>query len=156
MNRTVLGIVFALGALMAVNSWAETKSTNPTAAVRLCPPISALKKTAKLNWVAKGGWKSYDLSFVHKVGEFLGAQWNGSTVGQITCVYSGVQAKSFPILLVYNTLAVEPRGGKWSKNLGGYRNCKARKQKQCAFTVLLKPKSENIYNEALQLRNTND
>lgn len=135
-----------------------TKTTIKKAKNRFfCPPISALKKDPlQLTWSAKGGWKSYSTSFVTKVTQFWGAQWNGTNVGQITCIYHGMPKTSFPVLLVFHTLAHEPKTGNkesnWSKNLGGYRNCASKNPKKCPFKVQLKSKEKNIYQEAEDLK----
>lgn len=130
-----------------------------------CPNPSALQKNpADSTWTAEGGWKSYTASMVTQVTQFLGAQWHGTEVGQITCVYQGKPALSFPILLIFHTLTKEPYPGKWnknidskwSKNLGGFRNCKANEPKNCPFKMQLKPKEANIYKEAEELKNNSD
>lgn len=141
----ILGIFGALifFPILAIGDTAATK-------IVYCPPVSALTKDPiKQTWSAKGGFKSYDLSFVTKITDFLGAQWRGATVGQVTCVYKGSPKNSFNVLLYFGTLSQEPLTVNWGKNLGGYRNCIARKRKiqECPFEVLLKPKNQNIYDE---------
>lgn len=128
-------------------------ASNAKTNIVICPPIKALKKNQKkLTWFAKGGWKSFDMSFVNKPERFIGAQWNGATVGQITCVYSGKNLHNFPILLIYGTLTLEPTTDSWSKNHGGYRNCKATKQKNCPFRIMLKPKKQGLIQQAEDLK----
>lgn len=155
-------------------AWAQTTTTDGTNAkqpesttssdkthkpknIVFCPPISTLRKNPiKMNWTAPGGWKSYDISFIEKVSKFLGAQWNGVNIGQITCVYSAAKKHVFPIKLIFHTLALEPSDGKWTKNLGGYRDCFSIKQKNCAFKVRTKPKPKDIYKEAESLKSNNN
>lgn len=118
-----------------------------------CPAIKMISKNPSTRtWSAPGGWKSHETSFVNTIKSFLGAQWNGANVGQVTCVYQGKTRQTFPILLVYNTLSFEPHGHSWSKNLGGIRNCKAKDIKACPFQVQLKPKKENFYQQLEQMK----
>lgn len=170
-------IVMLLGTASTIVVAANNNNANNNTALMpktgnliFCPPPTALKKhPVKMNWTAYGGiWKSYHSSFVNKVDKFLGAQWNGATVGQITCVYQGEPQESFPVLLVFHILSQEPHTGKWkliikgkatqeitskwSKNLGGIRNCVASDPKKCPFQVLQKPKQGDIYQEAEQLK----
>ena len=120
-----------------------------------CPTIKDLKKSTdpnKLTWSAPNGWKSFEASFVNKIGTFLGAQWVGANVGQMTCIYHGVVKTSFPVLLIYKTLTLAPKGDKWSKDLGGYQNCKSSQQKDCPFQIRLRPKQNDIYEEVEKLK----
>lgn len=118
-----------------------------------CPPISALVKNPETRtWSAADKWKSYDLSFVDKVTQFAGAQWKGTNVGQIFCLYRGEESTSFPILLAYSVLTYMPQGGKWSEDLGGYKNCVSTEREECPFSIRIKPKEENLYEQAEKLR----
>lgn len=140
--------------LLAPPVLAATGITQPNTLTMYCPPPSAIKKDpVKLNWTAdRGTFRSYDLSFAKKIHQFVGAQWNGAAVGQITCIYKTLPKTSFPLLLIFHTLTLNPTGGAWSKNLGGYKNCNALDIKKCPFKIRLKPKSENIYKEAESLK----
>lgn len=164
-------LLFALSAAANNNSAANNPATpsttslntQPTAAIAqnlfLCPPITALKKNPDphyWNWTASGGWKSYGISFVTQIKEFAGAQWTGTNVGQLTCVYKGTQVTDFPILLIYHALTLEPSGGKWTQNLGGYRNCLSLNQVDCAFKVRLKPQQQNIYQQLQNFKSDQD
>lgn len=136
----------------------DNATINPPKTVQnlfYCPAIGALKKDPESEtWSADGGWKSYDLSFVDKITEFSGAQWRGTNVGQIFCVYRGKVKTDFPILLAYNTLAYAPKNGRWSANLGGYQNCETADQKECPFSIRLKREEIDIYEQAAQLKTT--
>ena len=122
-----------------------------------CPAISALKfDQSEHTWYVKPNWKSYDISFVRKITAFYGAQWNGAAVGQITCVYHGANPDSFAIKLIFHTLTKNPHRGKWSKNLGGYKNCISRKQEDCPFSVNIKPKIKNFYQTIERLKGTTE
>lgn len=118
-----------------------------------CPKISDLhKNTIKMIWFANGGWKSFSPSFSAQIGEFLGAQWQGVNLGNISCIYRGTDQMAFPIILQYNNLVYAPSGGKWTKNLGGYTNCKSTILKDCIFKPKPQPKPGNIYQQASQLK----
>lgn len=122
----------------------------PASKTLLCPPVSALTKDPfKQTWSSKDGFKSFDISFVTSIKDFLGAQWSGATVGQITCVYSGLPKQAFNVLLYYGGVAQEPSTQSWGKNLGGYRNCisRTRKTSECPFDVQIKSEKQNIYEE---------
>lgn len=135
-------------------AFAATDTSPPSTLALNCPPPSAIKKDpVKLTWSAdRNTFRSYDLSFATKVHQFVGAQWNGAEVGQITCIYKTLPKTSFPLLLVFHTLTLNPEGGSWSKNLGGYKNCNALDIKKCPFKIRLKTKQENIYEEAESLK----
>ena len=111
-----------------------------------------------MTWKDKLGFKSYNQSFANALKFFIGAQWTGANVGQITCIYKGDDENTFPVLLIYHTLALEPKGANWGSNMGGYRNCAAKQQKNCPFIIRLKPKQQDIYQEAEKLKSgdTND
>ncbi len=131
-----------------------TQTTKKVKAIFYCPAIKDIKKNPKiLTWSADGGnYKSYDMSFATGLEKFMGAQWVGANVGQITCVYSAKPKMSFPVMLIFHTLTHQPSGGSWGKNLGGYLNCNSFKRKTCPFKMVLKPKAENIYKEAEKLK----
>ena len=120
-----------------------------------CPDIKKLHKDPEqLTWSAVGGFQSFELSFVEKITRFSGAQWRGTNVGQIFCVYRGADETSFPILLAYNVLTLEPVGGKWSNNLGGYKNCESSELIDCPFSIRLAPQQEDLYQQAAKLKQT--
>lgn len=131
-----------------------TASTKKVKNFFFCPAISGIKKNpSKMTWSADhGNYKSYDMSFATGLEKFIGAQWVGANVGQITCVYAPKPKTSFRVMLIFHTLAHQPSGGSWSKNLGGYLNCSAFKRKNCPFKMVLKPKPVNIYKEAEKLK----
>lgn len=117
-----------------------------------CPKINDLKKDPiKMVWFAKDGWLSYAASFATHIDKFLGAQWQGVNLGKITCLYASNQKMTFPIALEYNLLVYQPTGGNWTKNLGGYVNCKASNQDQCMFMPQIEPKVGDVYEQASQL-----
>ncbi len=167
MRKQLITILLTIAAfLFCTNSCAANGDTSNGVVVKIffCPAISSIKKNlSERTWSAPGGWKSYDMSFMTHITSFTGAQWNGATVGQITCVYQGIPKTAFPVLLVYHTLALEPSPGQWTKkiksvwgkNQGGYRNCFSKSQLNCPFKVRLKSQQDNIYQGLENLKNEN-
>lgn len=121
--------------------------------VVFCPTSNSLKKDPQTKtWSAQQGlWKSYEISFVDKVGQFLGAQWAGANVGQLTCIYQGNNKNTFPILLIYHTIVYAPSSGRWSPNLGGYANCKSELQQDCPFRTRLQSSNEDVNQQLDQM-----
>ncbi|OGO91904.1 MAG: hypothetical protein A3F41_02775 [Coxiella sp. RIFCSPHIGHO2_12_FULL_44_14] len=121
-----------------------------------CPLPSDLQKDPHtLQWSSPGGWQSFDTSFASQVAQFIGAQWQGVNVGHLTCLYSSTETFTFPILLRFNELTWMPRGGLWSKNLGGYTNCHSTHRHQCLFKPVPQPKVGDPYEEAKKLQRSN-
>ena len=145
------------------SSGSQTSNALPTA---FCPDISDIKSNpAKGNWVAKtkaGFWKSYHQSFATDLTQFVGAQWVGEKVGQVTCIYNSEQRftmqgqqqiqQTLPVLLVFNTLSIHPSGGKWTHPKKGLHNCNSTQQSDCPFQVNVKPSEGNILQEAEALK----
>lgn len=130
--------------------WASASSDFITV---YCPEPSALVKNDKaMTFAAKGGWKSYERSFVTEVDTFKGAQWQGINVGQVMCVYTGKPAGTFPIYLYFDHLSVTPSKGNWVTQKGHYSNCGSTSRSECPITVQRTPKQQNIYEEATDLK----
>lgn len=111
-----------------------------------CPSVKAFSKNHKtLYWSAKGGWQGYQKSFATKLKRFLGAQWQGVAIGQITCLYQPSDKLTFPVEIDYNKITFEPRNKPWSKNQHGFRNCVSHNPKDCAFYVRPKKAKTNPY-----------
>lgn len=114
-----------------------------------CPPINQLHLNPETKiWSATGGWKTFSVSFAIKSTHFLGAQWEGVNQGNIFCLYNGIalgNKQTFSINLQHPGLVDEPSGGKWTKNLGGYRNCMSSEQAQCKFVAFKQKKPANMY-----------
>ncbi|WP_304985711.1 T4SS-associated protein EirA [Coxiella-like endosymbiont] len=118
-----------------------------------CPKISDLQKDSpKMVWFAKNGWLSYAASFATHIDKFLWTQWQEVNLRNITCLYAYAsnEKMTFPITLEYNLLVYQPTGRKWSKNLGGYANCKASNQYQCIFKPQAQLKVGDVYQQASQ------
>ncbi|MCH9769982.1 MAG: T4SS-associated protein EirA [Gammaproteobacteria bacterium] len=153
MKLKYLSLIILLS--LSVGAYAASKPiTKPVKNLFYCPATTTLRANPKTHtWHVKKDWKSYDISFVKHVKTFYGAQWNGANVGQIICVYHGENPNSFPIQLVFHTLVLDPNSGKWSKNLGGYKNCVSHKLKDCPFKLHLRPGNKNIYDIMNSIRN---
>lgn len=131
-----------------------------------CPNVDTIKKDPiKGNWFAQnkaGYWKTYDLSFANKLQQFIGAQWVGAKVGQLTCIYRSQEIfklrgkttvqDTLPILLVFHTLAFQPTKPKWKRTKRGVYNCYSVHRHHCPFMVNIKPPTGNIYQEAEDLK----
>lgn len=153
---SIIGFALGLAGLPAVAGGPDQVAPQTVENKFYCPPIDALIKNSNTKtWSTHDGkWKSYDLSFVDKITKFSGAQWRGTNVGQIFCVYRGELETSFPILLAYSTLAYAPSGGYWSPNLGGYQNCETTDPANCPFSIRIQQPIGDIYEQAEQLKRT--
>ncbi len=153
LGLTITALANGDGGLDRSSSAPKPQETKPTQRVVFCPPINELVKNPETRtWSSPHGWRSYEMSFVDKITQFSGAQWRGTNVGQIFCVYRGELATSFPILLAYNVLALAPTGGKWSDNLGGYYNCETPNPSDCPFVIRIKQDKEDLYEQAEKLK----
>lgn len=170
MNRkTMIAIIVILLAIIAI-AWhritrGETSSKQPYS---FCPHINEITQSpVKMNWTANtsaGFWKSSHMSFATNLTRFLGAQWVGQNVGQITCVYASEQTytaegqqhivPTINVLLVFHTLAHEPQQGQgaWQRVQQGVYNCQAAKLKDCPFKVNLKPESKPLLEEVESIK----
>jgi len=152
----LLGSLLPLPALAAANP--PSPPTKKMKNLFFCPPSNTLKKNPKtMTWSSQhGNYKSYAMSFATELDKFLGAQWVGANVGQITCIYSPKLKTAFRVMLIFHTLThqptYQPKKNRWSKNLGGYFNCVSFKRKDCPFKMVLKGPSTDIYKEAEQLK----
>ncbi|WP_100623460.1 T4SS-associated protein EirA [Candidatus Coxiella mudrowiae] len=73
-----------------------------------CPKISDLQKDSrKMVWFTKNGWLSYAASFATHIDKFLGAQWQGVNLGNITFLYASNEKMTFPIALEYKLLVYQ-------------------------------------------------
>lgn len=142
----ILAISLALSSplAMAADKASPGGAQQPMKKGYYCPPIDKLHKTSKKVWIAPGGWRSFTTSFVETVAHFYGAQWSGAKIGQLTCIYKGKDASSFPILLVFHKLTFAPLGGKWQAE-DTKINCYSRDRRECAFQVPTPPKQEDIF-----------
>lgn len=124
-----------------------------TLPVLTCPPIENLVQDENtLHWGAdQGHWRSYSISFAHEIKRFLGAQWNGANLGTVYCLYQG-NPTTFTIKLQFDTLSYSPSGGKWSKDLGQFKNCISEDQADCPFVPLQKEAPKTLYQQLDDLK----
>lgn len=173
MKKKIMTLIILIIALIAI-VWHRSAESAPVPQSNFyCPSPSALKKNpnpAIANWSAQtraGFWKSYQQSFATRVTHFIGAQWNGVNVGQITCVYNSEQVFSengaaaiqptLPILLAFHTLTYQPTKGKWQyMKKQRVFNCYSNNRRDCPFQVRVKKQTGNIYQEAESLKNKSD
>lgn len=133
---TQYAIALIISLLLAPLAQAEQadNTTKLPAKAATCPSTENIQKDQKtMTWRTSNGWRSYDKSFSKRITHFLGAQWQGVNVGNVVCLYQSDDDMTFPITLHFNALVEEPTDGAWSKNLGGYKNCKSDKQESCYF-----------------------
>lgn len=131
-----------------------------------CPDRSQIQKDQKTQkWMAQtedGTWKSYQTSFATNLTQFLGAQWTGVGVGQVTCVYKTEQRftmqsnltiqPELPVMLVFHTLTFQPTQGKWKSSTQDVYNCYADDREKCPFKIRMEQQSQNIDQEAESLK----
>ncbi len=136
----------------SINVNQASSTVTPEAIQQFCPDPSILVKDPVAGtWSAPGGWQSYTQSFASSVLRFNGVQWAGIQVGQVICTYQGKEKNTFPIQLVYNKLVLQPTGGQWGKNLGGYINCATANVQDCPFLTKIE-QSANVYEEATAIK----
>jgi hypothetical protein len=168
-------IVFVATIISASQVFAAADTTiitpNQTGATKYyyCPSAAQLKLDPQKHvWSAVGGWKSYDVSFVQNVTQFIGAQWTGVNIGQLTCLYVGLPEGTFPIKLVSNHLfhfpyritikesnangVITSTPSKWLHPASGYINCYSKSQLDCPLEPVVAKQQGNFYDEALQLK----
>lgn len=158
-------LIGAVITAITTTTWADTQEPDS-----FCPDFTALHKNpTKGNWTAEtkdGKWKSFDMSFATNITKFIGAQWAGENVGQVTCIYDSEQQftmqgqptvqATLPVLLVFHTLTLQPTTGKWKHIKRGVYNCNSFSQKDCPFKINMKPSVGNILQEAESLKTTDD
>lgn len=135
-----------------------------------CPDISQIQKNQMTQkWKAQtldGTWKDYQGSFATNIIQFLGAQWTGVGVGQVTCVYKAEQRfmiqgnltiqPALPVMLVFHTLTHQPVQGKWKRSADGVYNCYSLDQHDCPFEIRMETQTKNVYQEAESLKSSGD
>ena len=154
--------------LLPIQNTASSKFENSLPNT-FCPPTHAAKKNknpAKETWATPdNSWKSYGTSFATHLTQFIGAQWAGENVGQVTCLYKSEQRfkmegqeeiqRTLPVMLVSGTLSFQPTQGQWKHISRGVYNCYASNQQDCPFKMNRRSKIGNIYKEAESLKNDN-
>lgn len=119
-----------------------------------CPPLNKIFQNSGHYWgTADGHFRNFDISVSNKLDSFLGAQWEGTNIGRITCIYKPHPPEIFLITLLYNDLAYLPTGKKWTllRKEGSY-NCISTNVADCPFTIRAPAPKVDIYQEASELR----
>ena len=119
-----------------------------------CPPLNKIFQNSDRYWgTADGHFRNFDISVSNKLDTFLGAQWQGTNIGRITCVYKPHPPEVFLITLLYNDLAYLPTSKTWkSTQKGTIYNCTSTDVTACPFSIRAKAPKTNIYKDALDLR----
>ena len=119
-----------------------------------CPKPSLLIKSDEHKWYYQKFWRSYNTSFASKLDIFKGAQWSGSDVGSIICIYSDSANNatttnkdiSFPVEIHFSGLVKIPTGENWvSQPKKTYKNCLQNDVKKCGFIVYVKSNKKIDY-----------
>ena len=172
--KKIITFILILAAIVLI-LWHRTARANvnaaPTNPILFCPHASQLQKNPKKgNWraeTAQGLWKSYGLSFATSITKFVGAQWVGENVGQVTCIYNSEQSftnpgnnqteiqPTLPVLLVFHTLTFQPTAGKWKHVKRGVYNCYSLQQTDCPFKMNVKTSVGNLFQEAEEFKSEN-
>ena len=148
----ILSFCFAAVAAPIV---AKQKNTIPKG-YSTCPsPDQLIHNPKSMLWSAKGGWKTFNVSFATKIHQFLGSQWVGVNLGSIFCLYQG-NKMTFKIKLIHPGLVKSPNTKHWSKNLGGYKDCAPahHQVKDCLFADFKPPSTGNVNNQLDALKGT--
>jgi hypothetical protein len=147
-------VLAALTSGWASMALASTKLTT-------CPLITQINKNQMNHWGTKdANFRSYTTSFANELAQFIGAQWQGATVGHVVCIYKTKGNDTFPVVLNFNQLVYEPIGlptanpTRWHAAHPNHQlyNCPSHHVGDCPFVVRSTPKATNIYQDALNLR----
>lgn len=147
--------------LFTVGSIAADSTTQAAIKYTTCPPISKIYKSNENHWGTQdANFRSHTLSFASHLESFLGAQWQGATLGHIICLYKPKddehKGSVFPVVLTYNKLVYEPvNQPNWQTNnpkSGELYNCISKHVSDCRFVVRPTTGDVDIYQEAMQLR----
>jgi hypothetical protein len=160
-------VVTCLSLLLGISALAQTNSNstsgpsnqilnfNRASLIKAhCPQPSQLTKSPDTRiWSYRKFWRSYNPSLAKSLNVFSGAQWSGSTVGSIICIYNNKENSLFPVLVYFSGLTKMPTGENWQQTRGGYRNCKQGDVTKCSFYAFTPSKKKvDLYEEALKLR----
>ena len=102
----IIFTIFFIGANVA-----RADDSRPSHHAWYCPSFLSLKLNKAQRWYVKPFWTSYNQSFYNKLSSFLGAEWAGTKdgrIGQMMCLYEGVNHDDFPVVLHYETMTYMP------------------------------------------------
>lgn len=169
MKTKITICISVLAMVLQGNVFAVTKEVE---ADSFCPHISQIQKNQMTQkWglkVVGGAWKSYQTSFATDLTQFLGAQWTGVGLGQVTCIYKAEQRftiegkptiqPALPVTLAFNVMVLQPTKGKWERipHAHGVYNCYAIERADCPFKIHTQQLTQDIYQEAESLKMGND
>lgn len=147
-----------LSLCLCANAETTTPHTAPSSTGstlnRLCPPVNIIKKNpVTLAWsTIDNRFASKTTSFADSLTQFIGAQWTGVNVGQLTCIYRTSPAHTFPVILIFNTLATTPTGPHWRPAQAGYMNCISPNNdpSDCPFSTQRAPAKQDLYDVRFQ------
>lgn len=119
-----------------------------------CPSLNQIHKSTTNYWFSEDRlFRNYDTSAANKLVRFLGAQWSGAVLGNVSCVYLPENKDVFIVTLHFSKLAFHPTTGKWQDKIkGSISNCYSTDVNDCRFTTRPKPVKTDIYKVAEQLR----
>ena len=149
------------GFVIAPLSLADTPETTSQAPVvspipqgyMTCPNIKQIYSDPRSKtWTAHNGWKSYDTSFAKGIKTFLGAQWQGTNIGDVFCLYQSTDEMTFAVKLQYHHLVYEPTGGQWKKATDGILNCYSTDPQKCLFKSTQAQKKSDVYDTLQNLK----
>ncbi len=74
-----------------------------------CPDLNELRFNPSTGfWEADGAWRSAEKTFSDRMDVFVGAQWRGTNVGRVACIYRSNKQGEFPIQMSRDTLVLRP------------------------------------------------
>lgn len=135
----ITGLLFTYGHLFAAT---------PKPVVLTCPAPETLVKDSKtLLWSAnEAHWQTHTMSFADEITTFLGAQWNGASLGNVYCLYQG-KPTTFIVQMEFDALVYPPSGDKWSSDLEQVKNCISSDPAECPFQPKVKKQTKSLYEE---------
>ncbi len=124
MKRCYYLLTLLLGSTFCAYAENPTEQApNQNLELNFCPAIEKIMHDSKTKLWGIGNWVSTEASEDEKLASFQGAQWVGTNVGTVICVYKSTNPTSFPITIQNSTLAQEPTGPNWGKYQDGRKNC---------------------------------
>lgn len=75
--------------------------------IHYCPDVSFLSRQNTM-WHGPTGWKGNQISFTSTLTRFVGAQWTGTNVGRLVCLYTGDNINDFPVQIALSALVITP------------------------------------------------
>ena len=146
----ILGFVINQFGIASTTSNTQDQNADSPALIYCPEPNQLVKKGLKWESTTNVVWKSYETSFADDVSKFVGAQWQGVKVGQMTCIYKSQNEGVFPITLQNNHLFVQPTQTNWQFGQDGFMNCVSENTKDCPLTPKVKEETPTDTREVFQ------